>query len=152
MCPYFILITRISFGITCKNHIYMIHLSVAVPVILMPVGRHILHLINSLDHHFTNMSISSILIGTIISLLLADRNRSEYIKIKQKLPTALISEIVGHGTDKGSFMKILSAKDLLIEGVVMPLLKSIVGKVHQDDNAFMLVGRAGTNTLAARTR
>ena len=139
MRPDSICRTAIGFTLISIDDINLIDIAIAIPVIRSPVSNLLLRQVNSLNNHLTRILIIALsIILTIIASILTNCHRTNDIKVKLELSTALSLEIVSHRTLEVPLRESLLISYTIEERIVMISLKRLILEVHQNHNGFLL--------------
>ena len=153
MGPDGTLCTTVGFALSTVDHVDLIHLAIAIPVVVGIVNI-IIGQLQGLNDHLGRIHVIALrVVLSVVGVGLRHGVGAHNVEVQFEDTFALGIEIVVHGPLERAMVEILLVGDALVEVSVILFLELGCAKVHQYDEAslFAHVTANLTNLLAAKT-
>ena len=139
MGPHGVLAATGSLTQSGIEHVHLVHLAVAVPVVVGKVHIAVNGLAGFTDHGFGIRVFVIRVVASIVARVVFQRHGPHHIERQVELTTALGTEVVVHAALESLFAGEARLVDnAVVECRVVALFKLLVGEFHQDDQALLL--------------
>ena len=153
MGPDGALCTTVGFALSAVDHVDLIHLTIAIPVVVGIVNI-IIGQLQGLNDHLGRIHVVALrVVLSVVGVGLRHGVGAHNVEVQFEDTFALGIEIVVHGPLERAMVEILLVGDAFVEVSVILFLELGCAKVHQYDEAslFAHVTANLTNLLAAKT-